>query len=145
MQPVPAHGDGAFFFAATEGGPTESGQIWRLDPVGPDGGRLTLVAQEEGEGLFINPDNLTVAPFGGLVIAEDNDGPNHLHWVRPNGEVTPLARNAFEGGVSEFCGVCFSPDGKVMFANLQEPGFTLAAVSGPFDRLRADSPDDSGC
>ena len=94
---------------------------------------------------MLYPDNLTIAPWGDLVIAEDNDGPNHLHCITPNGEVYPFARNAFEDGASEFCGVCFSPDGKVMFVNVQKPGFTLA-ITGPFEELEGGgdgSSDDS--
>jgi len=51
--------------------------------------------------------------------------------VHPDGRVETFGRNALEGGASELCGVCFSPDGKVMFVNLQEPGITLA-IRGPF-------------
>ncbi|MCZ7677571.1 MAG: PhoX family protein [Sandaracinaceae bacterium] len=42
------------------------------------------------------------------------------------------ARNAASDG--EITGVCFSPDGRAMFLNLQEDGLTLV-VEGPFDRL----------
>lgn len=135
------YGEGSFFFAATEGGPVAGGQIFRLDPA-PEGGTLTLVAQEEGDGHFFNPDNVTVAPWGDLVIAEDNTGPNHLQGMTPEGDVYEIARNAYESGVSEFCGVCFSPDGRVLFVNMQEPGFTLA-ITGPFPQ-RGGS-DSSGC
>ena len=32
---------------------------------------------------------------------------------------------------SEWAGACFSPDGKWLFANVQEPGFTVA-ITGPW-------------
>jgi secreted PhoX family phosphatase len=34
---------------------------------------------------------------------------------------------------SELAGVCFSPDGRTMFVNIQQQGLTLA-ISGPFRR-----------
>jgi secreted PhoX family phosphatase len=120
---------GAVFFACTSGGPLGGGQIFRLDV---ETQTLTLVAQVESEDTpLYSPDNVTVAPWGDLFIAEDNAGPNHIRALRQNGELYTFARNAAHGGSSEFCGVCFSPDGKVMFVNVQETGTTLA-VTGPF-------------
>jgi len=125
--------DGSVFFASTSGGPNSGGQIFRLDPT-ETGGTLTLVAQADGSPQhdFFMPDNLTVAPWGDLIVCEDKDqGACHVQRVRLDGTVEPLVRNALDGGVSEFCGVCFSPDGKVMFVNMQEPGITFA-IRGPF-------------
>lgn len=124
--------DGAVYFAATEGGPTARGQVWRLD-IQTD--VLTLIAQQEGDGELRSPDNLTASPWGDIFVCEDNDGPNHVRGITPEGAVYTFARNAHEDGISEFCGVCFSPDGNVMFVNLQEPGFTLA-ITGPFPSSR---------
>lgn len=129
------YADGSVFFSATEGGASAQGQVFRLDIDG-DGGTLTLVAAGEGEGELRNPDNLTVSPWGDVIVCEDNDGPNHLRGVTADGLVYELARNVLLGGRSEFCGVCFSPDGEVLFVNLQEPGYTLA-IRGPFPRTRA--------
>jgi len=126
---------GAVFFTATAGGPTNQGQVFRLD-LDEDGDLLTLVAQEEGEGELTAPDNITVAPWGDLLVCEDHDGtPNHVRGITPDGQVYPFVRNAHEGGRSEFAGVCFSPDGKVMFVNLQESGWTFA-ITGPFPKGR---------
>jgi secreted PhoX family phosphatase len=120
---------GAVFFACTSGGPLGGGQIFRLDL---SARTLTLVAQVESEDTpLYNPDNVTVAPWGDLFIAEDNDGPNHIRALKQSGELYTFARNAADGGRSEFCRVCFSPDGQVMFVNVQETGTTLA-VTGPF-------------
>ncbi len=122
---------GAVFFTATAGGPTRQGQVFRLD-LAEVGDLLTLVAQEEGEGELTRPDNITVAPWGDLLVCEDHDrGPNHVRGITPDGEVYPFVRNAHQGGATEFAGVCFSPDGKVMFVNLQAPGWTFA-ITGPF-------------
>lgn len=123
-------GNGSVYFVSTSGGPLAKGQIFSLTP-SADGGVLTLVAQAEDEDGFVNPDNVTVAPWGDLVVAEDNDGPNYVRGVRSDGSVYPLVRNALAAGASEFCGACFSPDGKVLFVNIQDPGITVA-ITGPF-------------
>jgi len=122
--------EGSVFFVSTEGGPVGLGQVFRLDPAA-EGGTLTLIAQAEDTAALVNPDNITVSPAGEVFVVEDNDGPNHIRRIEVDGRVETLARNALDGGVSEFCGVCFSPDGRVMFVNIQEPGITLA-ITGPF-------------
>ncbi|HSC88567.1 MAG TPA: alkaline phosphatase PhoX [Polyangiaceae bacterium] len=122
--------EGSIFFVSTEGGPAGLGQVFRLDPEG-DSGAITLIAQAEDDQSLINPDNITVSPAGQVFVVEDNNGPNHIWRIGDDGEVEAFARNASNGGVSEFCGVCFSPDGKVMFVNMQEEGLTFA-IRGPF-------------
>lgn len=125
------YGDGAVYFTCTTGGPLERGQVFRFDPDG-DAGTLTLVAQvDEEDAPMFNPDNVTVAPWGDLLTTEDNNGPNHIRGITPDGKIYAFARNAARMGVSEMCGVCFSPDGKVLFVNVQETGMTLA-ITGPF-------------
>ena len=37
---------------------------------------------------------------------------------------------------SEFAGATFSPDGQVLFVNIQHPGHTLA-IYGPWDQRRS--------
>ena len=121
----------AVYFTCTTGGPVNGGQVFRLDPT-TDGGTLTLVAQSQGDGALVSPDNLTVSPWGDLIVCEDSLlGNNHLRGITPEGTLYDLARNVRSGGISEFAGVCFSPDGKVLFVNLQLPGLTLA-ITGPF-------------
>lgn len=120
----------AVFFTATSGGPGGHGQVFRLDPTAA-GGTLTLVAQAD-DGSLVKPDNVTVAPWGDLVVCEDRlTGDNHLRTVSAEGALHDFGRNVLNGGASEFAGVCFSPDGRVMFVNLQGPGLTLA-IRGPF-------------
>lgn len=94
-----------------------------------------------GDYLFDGPDNLTVTPYGGLVIAEDGDTINHLLSWRPGIGVEALARNMIntnEGSTdptayAEMTGPNFSPDGTVLHANIQEPGHTFA-ITGPWQR-----------
>jgi secreted PhoX family phosphatase len=44
----------------------------------------------------------------------------------------PFARNALSQ--TEMGGLCFSPDGGTLFANIQEEGLTLA-IEGPFAEI----------
>jgi uncharacterized protein len=113
------------------------GQVWsyspasstlRLEayfPVNPDPSGTTA-DQPDG------PDNITVNPWGGLVIAEDGNGTQHLVSI-VDGTPALLARNAVSD--SEFTGVNFSPDRKTLFANIQDEGYVFA-ITGPFALLR---------
>jgi secreted PhoX family phosphatase len=129
-----SRGEGCWFanqavtFAATSGGPFGRGQIWRLDPAREE---LTLLAVGGPTDVHM-PDNLTVSPQGWVVMAEDNGERNHIRGLRADGTVVDLARNARSR--SEFCGVCFSPDGQTLFANIQVEGLTVA-IRGPFASL----------
>ncbi|MEW2634907.1 alkaline phosphatase PhoX [Streptomyces sp. NPDC048389] len=122
------------------------GQVWKYEP---HRRRLTLVVvfgpdtdvQLPGEA----PDNICLAPSGGLMVCEDGDGAQHVYGLTKRGEVYPLARNAqaltsaaaAAGGTpeepewGEFAGVAFSPDGRTMYVNCYTPGTTFA-VTGPW-------------
>ena len=80
-----------------------------------------------------------VSPYGSLIIAEDGNTANHLiSWSDERGR-RPIARNLIvleksdEGGnvYSEMTGPTFSPDGSLLFANVQEPGHTFV-IRGPW-------------
>ena len=80
------------------------------------------------------PDNITVSPFGGVIIAEDGDGVNHLVGATKHGEAYFLARNQLEGD-SEFTGPNFAPNNdRILFANVQTPGHVYA-IRGPWKRI----------
>nr|BBJ54585.1 hypothetical protein SAVMC3_72140 [Streptomyces avermitilis] len=53
--------------------------------------------------------------------------------------MTPAAAAAggteAEPSYSEFTGVTFSPDGRTLFANIQDPGIMLA-ITGPWKRQK---------
>lgn len=126
------------YFTAKDGGPIERGQMLRYVP-SADGetGRIQLFLESADEKVWNMGDNLTVAPWGHLIVCEDNYSKeirNHLKGVTPEGLVYTLARNVFQGN-SEFAGCCFSPDASVLFVNIQFPGVTLA-ITGPWDALR---------
>ncbi|MEV5242248.1 alkaline phosphatase PhoX [Streptomyces cinnamoneus] len=139
-------GDGGVYvvssFARDESPVQHDGQVWFYNPR-----RRTLtlkvllgVNKDPGrDGAFDGPDNITVSPYGGLVIAEDGEGVQHLFGAVDDGRTYPIARNELNIGTpekpefSEFTGVTFSPDGRTLFANIQEPGIMLA-ISGPWRR-----------
>lgn len=127
-------GEGCWFdeqrlvFAATGGGPAGAGQIFELSNDRRDGtGTLQVLAVAGDDANIVRPDNLTIAPDGSVFFAEDNDGECLIQRLGTNGSIEPIARNV-EGG-EEIAGLCFSPDGSVLFANIQEPGITVA-ISG---------------
>jgi secreted PhoX family phosphatase len=126
-----AFADGDVYLCASAGGPIEAGQIFRLRDEG-DGGTLEVFACSTDRSLVDMPDNIAPAPAGGIVFVEDGPSHDHLRGVTPSGEIFTLGLNA--GSAGELAGVCFAPDGRAMFLNLQEQGLTLV-VEGPFDRL----------
>jgi secreted PhoX family phosphatase len=124
------HGD-VVYFCSTAGGPFEAGQIFKLVPEG-DGGVLELVAMGTDPDVLKRPDNITVHPSGGVVVAEDGPGADYLRGLTPDGRPFDIARNARSEG--ELSGVCFDPSGSTLFANLQHEGLTLA-IRGPMHEL----------
>lgn len=125
-------GRGAVFFAATTGGSAKLGQIWKYT-MSPHEGTPREAAIPAALELFIEPndskvcnnaDNLTVAPWGDIIVCEDGPDLNGLFGVTPNGDAYRLAFNRVSK--SELAGATFSPDGAVLFVNIQSPGMTLA-------------------
>jgi secreted PhoX family phosphatase len=134
-------GGGAYFvcsFARTSDGSAaqHDGQIWFLDPLA-DTIELKLhfaYTPLDQDNDPDGPDNITVSAYGGVIIAEDGDGKNHLVGATPSGEPFFFARNDHPDD-SEFTGPTFSPDKKILFANIQSPGHVFA-IQGPFTRQR---------
>ena len=113
------------------------GQVWFYDPEDRSLTLKTLFGlnpDPDVAGTFDGPDTITVSPHGGLIVAEDGEGINHLVGVTRRGRPYPLARNDnAENG--EFCGPSFSLDGRVLFTNIQSPIFGgTFAITGPWRR-----------
>ncbi|MEW1794794.1 MULTISPECIES: alkaline phosphatase PhoX [Streptomyces] len=114
------------------------GQVWKYEP---QRRRLTLVIafgpdtdiQLPGE----SPDNICLAPSGGLMVCEDGGGAQHVYGLTRHGELYEMARGAQNIGTpeepewGEFAGVTFAPDGDTMYVNCYTPGTTFA-VTGPW-------------
>lgn len=133
-------GDCELYFACTNGGSGKWGQIFKYRP-SPDEGQETVSSTSGTLELFVESrdrnvlnmcDNLTVAPWGDLMVCEDNGGRNRILGIRPDGSIYTFALN--RGSHSEFAGIVFSPSGKTMFVNIQENGHTLA-ITGPWETL----------
>jgi secreted PhoX family phosphatase len=130
------------YFACTDGGARRAGQVFRYRVGAAEGTKqeartpstLELFLESPDRRVLEYCDNLTVAPWGDLVLCEDGDGVDHVIGVTPDAKVYRLARNARDDG--EFAGSTFSPDGSTLFVNIQSPGLTLA-ITGPWSRRAA--------
>ncbi len=136
-------GDNEFYFSCTNGGASKIGQIWRYIPSPVEGtslesrqpGRLQLFVESPDPSVMEYADNITIAPWGDLIVCEDGRGENFLRGITPKGRIYTLARCALKQH-NEFCGTCFGPDGKTLYFNLQQSGLTLA-VRGPWHKVRS--------
>jgi uncharacterized protein len=132
------YGNQEVYFACTNGGPLSAGQVFRYIPGPNEGtsrekdapGRLELFVESRDQDILKNCDNLTVAPWGDVVLCEDHPHP-FVVGVTPQGDFYNLAENV--GYESEFAGGVFSPDGSTYFVNIQVPGLTVA-IKGPWHK-----------
>ena len=134
-------GDGGAYFVASfarasDGSVNEhDGQVWFYDPATETVTLTTIFGVNLDPDVdtdnYDGPDIMTVSPYGGIIVAEDGDGIQHLVGITDQGKSYPLARNDLND--SEFCGVAFSADGSILFVNIQMPGHVLA-VTGPWAR-----------
>ena len=147
--------------APPNGTGTGEGQLFEYDPKSET---LRIRYVSPARSALENPDNIVVAPDGSIIFCEDNaDGtggvdPNpgeRLVWLYPKtGQIFTFALNNMDftsagfgtlerpSGMSftanakqnEWAGAVFSPDGKWLFVNIQNPGVTFA-ITGPWPWL----------
>jgi uncharacterized protein len=130
--------DGAMWFVSSyAGGPSKldlptarehRGAIFRYDPLAET---LTLVALFPAGALWDGPDNVTASPHGFALACNDGEAEQYLVGINDVGGAFAFARNMGNGG--EFAGATFSPSGRTLFVNIQNPGMTLA-IWGPWRR-----------
>jgi secreted PhoX family phosphatase len=136
-----ARGEGIWFghdgcyFACTSGGRERFGQIFKYTPAPSEekesatGGTLQLFIESTSDDEIRSADNLTLAPWGDLIVCEDRKYDSHVRGVTRSGQVYTVARNAVDG--TEFAGACFANGLSTLFVNIQRPGVTLA-IDGPW-------------
>ncbi|MGH7555419.1 MAG: alkaline phosphatase PhoX [Longimicrobiales bacterium] len=137
------YGDGAIYFNATAGGDVRAGQVWQYRPTARDRGQLVLVFESPSRNVLNGPDNICVSPRGGIVLCEDSGPEEHIRGLSAQGEIFDFVRQPVTQGrpTTEFCGSCFSPDGSLLFFNIQgatrsygtSPGATYA-LWGPWEQ-----------
>lgn len=121
------------YVCCTTGGRQGYGQVFRLTlGRGSEQDVLELFAESPGPSVLDTPDNVCMAPWGDLLLAEDGAGEQYLRGITPEGRVYDLARNAKSNG--EFAGICAAPSGDAVFVNLQADGLTVA-ITGPLAEL----------
>ena len=132
---------GAWFvssFARTSDGSVNphDGQVWFYDPAAETVTLKTIFGVDQDPDVdaedYDGPDTMTVSPYGGIVLAEDGDGVQHLVGVTDQGKSYTLARN--EQNESEFAGPVFSPDGSTLFVCIQSGPGRVLAITGPWGR-----------
>jgi len=147
--------DRRVYFDCTSGGEAQLGQVWEYTPRGRDGdrGRLRLIYESTSEQDLQNPDNVVLVPAtGDVFLQEDGEESQYVRGVNRRGRIYDFAHTLIND--SEFCGGCFSPDGRTFFLNqqgqrqtggdngsdpLNPPNETAAvtyAIWGPFDQMR---------
>lgn len=135
------YGNNRIYFACTSGGVAKSGQLFVYHPSPHEGSskeseapaKLMLYLEPNNTRLLEYGDNLTVAPWGDVVLCEDGANDQYLRGITPTGKIYTLARSSYVGN-SELCGVCFAPNHPTLFVNIQRPGITLA-ITGPWTQL----------
>ncbi|MEV6596391.1 alkaline phosphatase PhoX [Actinoplanes sp. NPDC051346] len=131
--------DGVYFVASyarkDDGSRNDhDGQVWHYDPRARTITLTTIFGvnpDPTADIAYDGPDNITLSPYGGLMLAEDGEGLSHIVGLTECGEAFPMARNEFND--SEFAGPTFSQDAAILFANVQMPGYVFA-INGPWSR-----------
>ena len=95
-------------FARTSDGSVNEhdGQVWFYDPATETVTLKTIFGVNPDPDVdtdnYDGPDNITVSPYGGVILAEDGEGIQHLVGVTAQGKTYPIARNELND--SEFAG-----------------------------------------
>lgn len=139
---------GSMYFVSTNGGNARRGQIWQFTPIDMSSGTLQLIYESPGSGVLDSPDNICVTPNGGILICEDDASRdadtyplargirdvNRLIALGQDGIPSVFAVNVQNN--TEMAGVCFSPDGEILFVNVfgnELPGSSMTcAIWGPW-------------
>lgn len=117
------YAEGAIYFNSTNGGDQNAGQVWQYRPTGAETGELVLIFESPSRDVLNSPDNICVSPRGGIVICEDTDGDVFVRGLSPEGDIFDFVQQPIDPTgrreTTEFAGACFSPDGSILFFNIQ--------------------------
>ena len=135
---------GKVYLVSTQGGdtpPGESppsgygdgfGQVWVYDTAAST---LTLLFESPSREVLELPDNVCISPKKSALLCEDGPVENFLRGITPEGEIFDFALNAIPNRMGEeFAGSTFTPDGKVLFVNIQASTGLTFAIWGPFKK-----------
>ena len=126
------YGDDGIYIVSTSGGVARRGQVFHYRPTSEDAGELTAIYESPSSAVLDAPDNIVASPRGGVLLCED--GGNEALYIRGlnrEGHIFDFVRQP--NAVGEFAGTCFSPDGRVLFFNVQGGGGTTYAMWGPWE------------
>jgi secreted PhoX family phosphatase len=125
----------------TNGGHALLAHIFRYRPGRQEGtprerttDQARTLCRAQNKALLSNCNNLTLAPWGDLILREDTSTVCRLIGVTTAGRYQVIAAGSEPG--RELAGACFYPDGTILFVNVQNPGYTLA-ITGPWQSRRA--------
>ncbi len=124
-------GQPGFVYFTTTGDDT----VWVLDIAMNRVTRLYDADDFPGEPVLTGVDNVTVAPSGDVLVAEDGGNLEIVLIAADTREVAPLVRlEGAEHEGSEVTGPCFSPDGRRLYFSSQRGGGggITYEVTGPF-------------
>ena len=114
------------YFTCTSGGEKKLGQIWKINVKNQT---LELIFESHNSDAMRACDNITIAPWGDVIVCEDGRGRDRIMGIKKNGQTYVIAENILN--TSEFAGVNFSPDGSILFVNIYSPTMTIA-ITGPW-------------
>jgi len=114
------------YFTCTSGGEKKLGQIWKINITQQT---LELIFESHNSNIMKACDNITVSPWGDVIVCEDGKGKDRIIGIKKNGTTYVIAENILNN--SEFAGVNFSPDGSILFVNIYSPTMTIA-ITGPW-------------
>jgi secreted PhoX family phosphatase len=141
--------NGTVFFCSTQGGATAPGdehppgpaplfgqgrgQVWAYEVRKQ---KLRLVFESPHSSVLDLPDNITCSPEGTLILCEDGEEENFLRGLTTSGHIFDISRlMPVEGDPdAEFAGATFSPDGDVLYVNVQSVQGRTFAIEGPWRR-----------
>lgn len=121
--------DDMVYFTCTKGGSKKLGQIWKINTIN---NTLEMIFESKNSDVMKMCDNMTIAPWGDVIICEDGKGADRIVGLKPNGTTYMIAENILNS--SEFAGVTFSPDGTILFVNIYRPAMTIA-ITGPWKEI----------